>query len=45
MNKRKSLFIKIVSILRICCMSFVFVGCMGMSPDEKKRGRRIKEII
>lgn len=36
MKKKKSVFVKVLSILMIFCMSFVFVGCMGLSPDEKK---------
>ncbi|MBQ8444560.1 MAG: hypothetical protein IJX25_04330 [Clostridia bacterium] len=36
MKKKKPIFFRIICLLMIFCTSFVFVGCMGMSPDELK---------
>ncbi|MBQ8792532.1 MAG: hypothetical protein IJZ62_02835, partial [Clostridia bacterium] len=36
MKNKKSIFFRIVCLLMIFCTSFVFVGCMGMDPDELK---------
>ncbi len=33
MKKKKSLIFKLASVLMICCMSLLFVGC-GLSPLE-----------
>ena len=34
MKKKKSLILKIVSLVMMCCMSFLFVGCLGDEPSD-----------
>ena len=45
MKKKKSLILKIFSILMICCMSFLFVGCTKSKEDKVPEDEEIDEEI